>query len=103
MTYQIKVQDLEGAVRRLNRLTQNPEVAYLRVNGRLLGQVGNYHIDSAYGGKKLVQMSNTSGGIHDISDIGYATKRELYDWIHAYIKGIEVGIALAKANPEIEA
>lgn len=56
---------------------------------RLKANIGNYHIDQAYGGVKLVQMMGESGGIRNVLSMGYETKANCYNAIHAYIKGIE--------------
>jgi hypothetical protein len=83
----ITTKDLEAIVVRLNTITCNPQEPYSKdINGRLRPNAGNYWIDQAYGGNKLVQMGDDSG-TRDVSTIGYAPKRDLFDWIDAYIKG----------------
>lgn len=89
MSNRITNADIENVVARINRLTGQPETPYKRVKGKLIGQVGNYHTDSAYGGIKLVQMVNEGGGIRVISNGGYGTKRELYNEMQTFIRGIE--------------
>ena len=79
---------LEGLCNVLNTLTNNPLDPYVKNIKEYKQNVGNYHIDSAYGGVKLCQM--LEHGTKDISTIGYAPKRELYEWIRAYISGIEI-------------
>ena len=49
---------------------------------------GNYHLDYAYSGVKLVMMCNIHGGISTISTDGFGTKRELYNWMTAFLAGI---------------
>lgn len=68
----------------LNELTDNPIQPY--VDGT--AQVGNYHISHCYGGVNLHQMANESGGVRDVISCGHVPKRELYNLIHAYIKGL---------------
>jgi len=71
----------------LNAITGNPQDTYSSdINGRLRPNAGNYGLDRAYGGNKLVQMLG-GGRSRDVSNIGYASKRALFDWIDAYIKG----------------
>ena len=50
--------------------------------------IGHYCLDGAYGGWKLVRTMNDGGGIDEIT-YGFVSKRELYDLINAYIKGVE--------------
>lgn len=88
--YRITVKMLEGRVDYLNKLTGNALTPWHRpADGKLYANIGNYHLDGAYGGYQLHQMCNESGGITCISDIGYASKRDLFNWINAYIAGIE--------------
>jgi len=60
-------------------------------DGRLIANAGTYYIGGAYGGYRLERMAE-SGGASDISP--RLSKRELADWINAYIDGIEVGMKL---------
>ena len=76
--------ELEGLVNRLNRVTGNPEKPW--DNGK--SNIGNYHLDYAYGGVKLVQTMNEGGGIRTIT-LGYETKRNCYLQIVSYLNGIE--------------
>ena len=83
----IKMKDLEILVDRLNRIKKTPMEPWSKCNDKksdFKGNIGNYHIDSAYGGHKLVQMSNINGGIKKIT-YGYITKRELYEKLTAMI------------------
>jgi len=74
----ITTKDLEAIVVRLNTITCNPQEPYLRdTNGRLRPNAGNYSLDQAYGGNKLVQMLD-GGGSRDVSTIGYASKRAIF-------------------------
>jgi hypothetical protein len=51
--------------------------------------VGHYHIDSAYGGYKLVQTVNDSGGIRTVTHSGYITKSNLYNELYAFLCGLK--------------
>lgn len=77
--------DLEGSVQRLNELTGNPIAPYTGENGKYKANIGNYHLDYAYGGVKLVRMQSEDGSITTISAGGYVTKRDLYNQIHTLI------------------
>ena len=77
----IKLSELESLVQRINVVTKNP-LAY--------NEIGNYQLDMAYGGYKLVQIINEHGGQRNISTDGYGTKRQLYSWMISYLSGIEV-------------
>tara|TARA_R110002020_G_scaffold406189_1_gene616204 strand:- start:643 stop:945 length:303 start_codon:yes stop_codon:yes gene_type:complete len=45
-------------------------------NGKFTANVGTYYVQQAYGGYRLEQICNTSGGARDISHRG--TKKEVY-------------------------
>lgn len=99
MSNVITTRMLEAAVNRLNTMTGNPVLSYdtpktpeeaKQYSRGHVPQKGNYHIDGAYGGVKLIQFTNGSG-CRDISNNGYGTKRELYNFIHAMLEGVEVG------------
>lgn len=68
---------LEMLVDRLNETRGTPKEPWTRTDSGLKANVNNYHIDSAYGGVRLVQHMNEGGGIHVISTNGFGTKREL--------------------------
>ena len=81
---------LENRVEYLNDITDNPKASWTkRPEGGMKANIGNYHLDWAYGGVKLVQHMNEGGGITTITD-GYDTKRELMGKIDAYISGVRV-------------
>ena len=94
----ITQKDLEYLVKRINEVTGSPiSTCTKRVDdrGSAFGHqyswnIGNYHLDYAYGGVKLSQMVSEGGGITNISDMGYGTKRELYNWMRAFLAGIEL-------------
>lgn len=81
--------DLEGAVTRLNHLTESPQSTYVKQkDGKLVARVGNYHLEGAYGGWKLSRVESESGSTKDILGSGYTSKRELYGLIQAYMHGL---------------
>jgi hypothetical protein len=85
----ITQKDLEYLVKRINEVTDSPIKSWRETGkGRYKVNIGNYHLDYAYGGIKLVRMYNEGGGISTISTGGYNTKRELYNWMQAFLAGI---------------
>ncbi len=83
----VSAKDLEHAVKVLNNLANTPTDPS-GVDGK--ANIGNYHIDSAYGGYKLVQMHNAGWGTKNITH-GFISKRDLYYQILAYTAGVEAG------------
>lgn len=83
----INESDLRKVVDRINRATNNPMEQYTEKAGEFIHNAGNYHLDSAYGGHKLEQ-SLPDGGIRNVLDCGYETKRELYGLMFAYLNGL---------------
>ena len=87
--------DLERLLVAINTMTGNAKEPYSKQTvasplgvpqEKYVANAGNYHIDAAYGGVKLVQMCE-GGGVRTISPGGYGTKRELYNYMQAYISG----------------
>ena len=93
--YRYKMSDLTGLVDRLNR-TVGAEVKAHREATKaekaagfaLVSNVGTYYLMGAYGGHKLVQITNYGGGVRDVLRVGYSSKRELHYAIHAYLDGM---------------
>jgi len=85
----MKIKDLELRVSYLNKLTKNRIERYLpyKIDSKLISNKGHYYIsqyNSSYGVEQIV---NTMGGCTDVSYRG--SKKEIYNWLNAYIKGIE--------------
>jgi hypothetical protein len=81
--------DLDYLVNQINQATKSPAACYAKKDGNILkANIGNYHLDYAYGGVKLVRIVNEQGGIKEISRDGYGTKRQLYSWLKAFLAGI---------------
>ena len=86
----ITEKNLEHLVERINILTKNPIKPYtMQKNGKYKANVGNHHLDWAYGGVQLNIMCNESGGVSHVIYTGFTTKRNLYDQISAFIQGLE--------------
>jgi len=80
--------NLEALCDSINRATGSPEAAYTKdASGNYRGNPGNYHLDWAYGGVRIVRMCNEGGGITTVTE-GFRSKRETYDLGHAYLRGI---------------
>ena len=92
MTYRITNKQLEARINWLNELTGSPAAPYTRdEDGKMIANVGNYHLSQQSGGSALNQMANESGGINDVFRSGHITKRELFDRIDAMMIGFRVG------------
>lgn len=85
--------DLQAIVDRINRMMGTPMAPYVpRSNpdiGGLVAQIGNFHLDHAYGGVALHQTLNDGGGVCDVLQSGHVPKRELQTAMFAFIRGIE--------------
>ena len=81
----ITINHLRRQVDNLNKLTGNPPKPYS--DGK--AQIGNYHIDQAYGGYALEQTVNSGGGVTQLFSSGHIPARRLYELIRAYVDGLE--------------
>lgn len=88
----ITEKQLYARIKYLNELTGNPVDSYKMVNSHYHAQIGNYHLDIAYGGYALNQMYNDNGGVTQV--IMRCSKRELYNQINRLIDGIAIGKGL---------
>lgn len=86
----ITIRDLNATVDRINRLTNSPMQPYVNVGDKYVAQIDCYHLSGAYGGYALHRMYNDGGGVSDVFG-GHLPKRELYERMHAFIRGIEAG------------
>ena len=76
--------DLEYLRDRINKATDSPTKAWS--DG--ISNVGHHYLSCAYGGVKLERMNNESGGCEEISTQGFGSKRQLYDWMTAFLAGL---------------
>lgn len=71
-------------------MTGSPTAQYARgADGKLIGQIGNFHIDGAYGGYALHRMVSEGGGVTDVLQVGHQSKAELQRLMFAFIRGME--------------
>ena len=91
MADRITQKNLEGLCDALKTLTGSPMTPYVKDDdGKYIRQPGNFHISYAYGGVELHRMDNQHGGVETISTGGYGTKRELYNWMGAFLAGMAI-------------
>lgn len=82
---------LQAIVDRINIITKSPMTTYTKdKKGKFKANIGNFHLDFAYGGCALHRIENAGGGVNTITS-GYVTKKELAFLMWQYIAGIEVG------------
>jgi hypothetical protein len=93
----ITIKDLNRAIDRLNRRTGNPLDPYTRTGENTVkSNAGCFVLDGAYGGYKLSQIVE-GGGQRDVLRVGYKSKRDTYNLIHAFVDGIDYA-----GQPEFE-
>lgn len=85
----ITEKQLEQLVEYINKLTNSPQESYTRTDSSFTANVGNFHLYHAYGGVNLHRMSNTGGGVSTPVGMGTRTKRELYNDLQSFIRGLE--------------
>lgn len=72
----------------LNETLGRPLKPYEMIDGKLVAQIGNFHLGQAYGGTQIQEMVNDGGGIRTHS--GYETKREIAAIIDSMLSGVEL-------------
>lgn len=88
----ITEKDLKSVVDRINSMTCSPMEPYIRQDGRAIAQVGNYHIEGAYGGWQLCRIVNENGAITNVFNCGFVSKKEIYNLMQAFIYGLEIEV-----------
>jgi hypothetical protein len=78
---------LENLCQYINTLTNSP-MNYRYVDTGNIA-IGHFSISHAYGGVCVHRTVNEGGGCSTPIVHGHVTKRELYDLMHAFIKGLE--------------
>lgn len=84
----ITEKQLEALCQYINELTGSPLEPWTRTPDSFKSNIGNYHIHHAYGGVCLHRMSNESGGVSTPLVYGHVPKRELYNSMQAFIRGL---------------
>ena len=84
----ITQKDLEILVERINIATDSPVESYIKTKEGRRANIGNYHLCGACGGVKLERMCDPGGGVSTVSTGGFGTKRELYNWMSAFLAGL---------------
>lgn len=82
---------LESVVTRINSIAGMPPAPYYAdAEGRYHAAEGNFHLEEAYGGTRLLRMMRDGGsGTQDIT--GRMSRRELYHALHAFRDGLSEG------------
>ena len=79
---------LKAVVDRINRITGAPETySDKQHDGSFKSNIGHYCLDGAYGGVSLHRTVNDGGGVTDVLSCGHVNKRQLYELMHAWIRG----------------
>lgn len=99
MAYRITQRDLEAVCQRINRTVNGREMNAYECDGetrdgeahpRYHAVIDAYTLSGAYGGYSLHRIVNESGGVTDVFGAGHMPKRELYDRMHAFLRGFEI-------------
>ena len=69
--------------------TGNPIEHYSILDGKTKANIGHFYISYQYGGAALMRVCNESGGISMPLMNAHLPKRECFDQIDAFLKGIE--------------
>jgi hypothetical protein len=92
MTQRVTDSMLEARIKRLNEVLGLPVEPYTMVDGKYQSNPGNLHLDYAYGGVQVYQMSNEGGGVNHPGGIhsGYVTKRECLQFIDGMLSAANI-------------
>ena len=91
MQRRITQNQLEGVVDTINKVAGNDHKGASKgwikqEDGTYRAHVGAYVLGWGYGGVRLEQITNESGGTRDVTARG--TKREVYHMAHSFLDGL---------------
>jgi len=95
MPDQITQRDIEAVCTRINHAVNGEALEpWERTNGKLRQVPNVYTISYAYGGASLHRNCDVNGdgeshGVSDVFGCGHVPKRELYDRMQAFLRGVE--------------
>ena len=78
---------LENLILWINELTGSPTEYRNKETGKI--NIGHFTLSHAYGGVCVHRIVNEGGGCSTPIVSGHIPKRELFEQIHAFIKGLE--------------
>lgn len=85
----ITTKDLEHQAYILNSIMDTPVKASFWNEGTVWN-IGSVYIAGAYGGYKLLRVTNKGGGCEDVLPTGYTTKRDLYKNMRCFERGLHL-------------
>lgn len=96
----ITLKDLEAVCARINRTVNGKEMSPYGVSRHdgdtrpeWRWNIDAYTLDGAYGGYSLHRVVGESGGVTDVFGCGHIPKRDLYERMQAFLRGIEAPAA----------
>ena len=90
----VSIKQLESLVTHLNEITNSPLDYNDKTSKKFKANIGHYTLSGAYGGYELQRIMNHGGGVETPLYTGHIPKRELFDKIHIFIKGIQLKEAM---------
>lgn len=88
MVDRITNENLERLCAIINKETGSPLEMFNRGGkNRSAMNVNHFHVDHAYGGVKLCRITSAEGGEINVLQTGYLAKRDLYELMHAFLRG----------------
>ena len=84
----ITEKQLQALVDSINERMGTPMVPWTRKDGKLVANLGNWHLSWAYGGVTVNEMMNEAGGVNCPLGLG-GPKRELETKLRAFIAGMQ--------------
>lgn len=83
----ITLKQLQSKIDYLNDITKHEKKPWKVINGKNVANIGTFYLDSAYGRYDVCQIVNDGGGVSSLFN-GHHSKRETYDKLNYFIRGI---------------
>lgn len=82
---------IEQLVGRINELSGRDPVVWKRIGKRNVASVGSYTVDHAYGGYRLEEIVNESGGVDCPFGHGRYSYGQFVDHLRTILTGMKIG------------
>jgi len=92
-------ENLNCLVKRINEVTGSPMDQFTETvspdgSKRYKSNPGHYHISGAYGGVELNRICTDGGGATTVSHDGFGSKRQLYQFMTAFLDGYSEAVKI---------
>ena len=84
-------ENLTRLATQINKTTNSPTEPWTRNGNEVISNEGCFHVEFAYSGVTFSRMTSRTGTTTNVLQVGYISKKDLYERMQAFLNGIIVG------------